>query len=63
MKKEKHDPVCDRTDCAACMNRHCTILVDNNFGDRECPFFKTWDQNEEEIAYCRKVMSKKFKGE
>ena len=41
-------PRCDRCDCAC--NRHgaCFSLSDNIFGDKNCPFFKTSEQNEAE---------------
>ena len=42
-KPDDKSPHCDRN-CFACTNGRCCILTDNDFGDRECPFFKNWDQ-------------------
>ena len=36
-----YEPPCSRTDCFACDNERCTILTNNDFGERECPFYKT----------------------
>lgn len=38
------DPPCDRVECFACEYRSCRILNDNDFGKRDCPFFKTREQ-------------------
>lgn len=45
MKKE---PICNREDCFACEGGQCVVLTNTNFGDRECPFFKTKEQAEKE---------------
>ena len=37
----KNEPICNRKDCFACENGKCIALIKNNFGKRECPFFKT----------------------
>lgn len=37
---ENDEPLCERRGCFACRNGVCEILTDNDFGDRECPFFK-----------------------
>lgn len=37
-------PDCLREDCFGCDRGRCHVLVDNDFGERECPFFKTTDQ-------------------
>ena len=37
---------CDRSECAAHFDGICMALRNNDFGDRECPFFKTKEQNE-----------------
>jgi hypothetical protein len=39
---------CDRKDCAACFDGNCVALTETDFGDRECPFFKTVAQVEAE---------------
>lgn len=40
----KIEPICNREDCFACDGSKCTLLTENDFGDRECPFFKTNEQ-------------------
>ena len=40
----KNEPTCNREDCLACENGKCLALSDNNFGNRECPFYKNKDQ-------------------
>lgn len=45
-------PKCDRVNCFACLGRQCRILVDNDFGGRDCPFYKTKDRLEAERARC-----------
>ena len=41
-RKPKPDPICiTHTDCFANSNGKCTCLEDNDFGDRDCPFYKT----------------------
>ena len=32
------------TDCANCVFGYCTLLEDVDFGDRDCPFYKTKSQ-------------------
>lgn len=34
------EPVCERGDCFANREGRCEILTDNDFGKRECPFYK-----------------------
>lgn len=41
-------PECDRNNCFAYSNGECVILTDNDFGARECPFYKTQAQFERE---------------
>ncbi len=41
---EKDSPACGEAECFACREGKCCILTDSNFGDRPCPFRKTWDQ-------------------
>ena len=48
MRKNKERPTCDKVDCAGCENGYCNVLVDNNFWDGKCVFFKTKEQAEEE---------------
>ena len=50
-------PVCDKKECFACEEWNCLILTKNDFGNKECPFFKTKEQVEEEREYCRKRMN------
>lgn len=37
-------PPCADTDCFACRENKCCILTDTDFGNRKCPFQKTWNQ-------------------
>lgn len=34
-------PGCDKHECFACIDGKCIALTDNNFGERDCPFYKT----------------------
>ncbi len=43
-----YEPPCDRSDCFACANGRCQILTSNDFGKRECPFFKP-EKGDEDI--------------
>ena len=56
----KDFPPCDRTDCFACENGLCRVLTSNNFY-RECPFYKTREQLEEERIVCRKRLAVKYR--
>ena len=38
---EVDPPYCKRADCFANREGRCYCLVDNDFGERPCPFFKT----------------------
>lgn len=38
------EPNCNREDCFACKHGKCVVLNKNNFGGRECPFFKSNEQ-------------------
>ena len=49
-------PACGRYECFGYEEEHCIVLIDNNF-KKECPFFKTRGQVEEERAYCKKRMA------
>lgn len=65
MKGPKYNPPCNRVDCFAHEDGHCVLLVNNNFGEKGCPFFKTTQPCEEEQAYCRERLAqiKGTKGE
>lgn len=63
MIDSKKCPTCDVAKCFACDEGHCVILIDNNFGERKCPFFKTRKQVAEEEAYCEKRLANIRKGE
>lgn len=57
-RKQTPPPHCSRSAC--CLRdrrRRCSVLTDNDFGGRECPFFKTAAQRdaEEERNYQRLV--------
>lgn len=41
-------PDCRKRKCFGYSEGKCTILSDNNFGKRECPFFKTQSQIDRE---------------
>lgn len=57
MGNNKHCPACTKDECAANEDLHCIALTDNNFGGKECPFFKTKEQNEKERAYCEQRLA------
>ena len=44
---DEQSPACIK-DCFACTDGKCCILKDNDFGDHECPFCKTWDRLKQE---------------
>lgn len=46
-------PRCDTSTCFAYKSGRCVILIDNNFGERKCPFYKT-QSAEEEIAHTKR---------
>ena len=54
MEETKGYAHCDRTRCFAYRNswyrkkKVCTILIENDFGDRSCPFYKTVEEYEED---------------
>ena len=41
MKNQKICPTCDMARCFAYDKGKCELLTDNDFGERECPFYKT----------------------
>lgn len=47
-------PTCTMAECNACVECHCIALIDNDFGGKPCPFFKTKEQAEMEKEYCEK---------
>lgn len=51
MAYNKKCPTCAATECAACENGRCVTLIDNDFGKRKCPFFKTREQVAQDKAY------------
>lgn len=54
---------CDRhPDCFACKDGLCVALSDNSFGERDCPFYKTREQNRQEMkeCLCRLVMKGRY---
>lgn len=50
-------PVCNVTECFGCDEGRCTVLIDNKFEGKKCPFFKTREQVAEEKAYCEKRLA------
>ena len=41
-----YEPPCERSGCFACENGRCKILINNDFGERECPFYKPDNEND-----------------
>ena len=62
MKDIEKCPTCGVAECAGCENGHCICLVNNNFGKRKCPFFKTKQQAKREKHYCEQRMANIMKG-
>lgn len=50
-------PKCEKTGCFANKKKECTILENNDFGKRECPFFKSNAQMEREKLIEKKLYS------
>ena len=50
MRTNKERPTCDKVDCAGCQEGRCISLTDNKFKNKECPFYKTKEQAEEDNA-------------
>lgn len=48
MNKGPVEVRCNRSNCRGNIRGTCTALADNNFGARECPFFKTRQQFDEQ---------------
>lgn len=57
MSRNNICPPCNVDECFACENGLCLILTSNDFGKRECPFFKTAEQVEREQEYCEMRMA------
>ena len=57
MPKAKDFPACAEAECAACEQGYCTVLIDNDFGTRKCPFFKTREQAAKDKAYREKRLA------
>ena len=55
-------PTCKVVECFGYDDGYCMTLTGNDFGDKECPFFKTREQVAEEREYCRKRMAELRKG-
>lgn len=56
MNKKDQIVYCDRKECFAAMPSAktrgvfwCDCLINNDFGDKECPFFKTEERRNKEI--------------
>ena len=58
----KRCPACGMEECAAYMDGHCVALIDNDFGGKKCPFFKTKAQNDEEIVEAEQRLANILKG-
>lgn len=41
MGKTLIEPKCGNNKCFACEDGKCRALIDNDFGNKPCPFFKT----------------------
>ena len=46
-------PTCGKVECFGNEDGHCLVLSDNNFVNKECPFFKTREQVATEKEYCQ----------
>lgn len=52
-------PCSGHKDCFANTNGYCTCLMNNDFGGRECPFYKKKAQFESELENTRYTLTKK----
>lgn len=50
-------PKCDAAECAAYEKGRSIALIDNDFGERKCPFFKTKEQAAKEKQQCEKRLA------
>lgn len=41
-------------DCAACRDGKCQALINTDFGSRDCPFYKSKEQNMRELLMVEK---------
>ena len=57
METKDKGPTCNKVECGANEDGFCVCLLNNNFGKRECPFFKTKEQCEKEKAYCQERLA------
>ena len=55
--REIRNPTCNRAECFGCQEGECLVLIENNFGQKGCPFFKTKEQVESEKEYCRERLN------
>ena len=62
MKEIDNSQVCQVVECFACHESRCTVLIDNNFGGRRCPFFKTKEQVEGEDRHYNERLANIKKG-
>ena len=60
---EDDRPKCLRTVCFANYDCYCSALSNNDFGERDCPFFKTRRQLDEERAAIKARMRDKIRTE
>lgn len=52
-------PVCGaHPDCHAWQEGRCIALMDNSFGERDCPFYKNKSRNRKEQQECLKCLVK-----
>lgn len=63
MSNSVHYPLCGVVECFGNNDGYCVVLANNEFGNRECPFFKTKEQVKEEKAYCEQRLAQIRKGE
>lgn len=50
-------PTCERLDCIKNSEGCCTILIENDFGERSCPFYKQRkrkDKTNEKVSQVRR---------
>lgn len=60
MRRSKELIDCNRTDCFTNRKGKCSLLYDNDFHGKPCPFFKTELQIKEEEVYCLKRLKDKY---
>lgn len=57
------DPSCTEIECFAYKSGCCSILRDNDFGKRKCPFYKTSKQRQMEQKRCRERLESLERGD